>query len=84
MSARVNVLALQRILGHTSAKGTLDTYADLYDDDLDAVAFTLHARCSHNNVGKLWAKAGPDEERPDHKNSQLRKYAGSCGGGGGI
>jgi integrase len=44
VSAGVNVLALQRMLGHTSAKVTLDTYADLFDDDLDAVAVALHAR----------------------------------------
>ena len=44
VSAGVNVLALQRMLGHTSAKVTLDTYADLFDDDLDAVAVTLHGR----------------------------------------
>jgi len=44
ISAGVNVLALQRMLGHTSAKVTLDTYADLFDDDLDAVAVTLHGR----------------------------------------
>jgi integrase len=46
VSAGVNVLALQRMLGHKSAKVTLDTYADLFDDDLDAVADTLHARYS--------------------------------------
>jgi integrase len=46
VSAGVNVLALQRMLGHTSAKVTLDTYADLFDDDLDAAAVTLHARYS--------------------------------------
>ena len=44
VSAGVNVLALRRMLGHTSAKVTLDTYSDLFDDDLDAVAVTLHAR----------------------------------------
>jgi hypothetical protein len=32
------------MLGHTSAKVTLDTYADLFDDDLDAAAVTLNAR----------------------------------------
>ena len=46
MSAGVNVLALQRMLGHQSAKVTLDTYADLFDDDLDAVATTLHSKYS--------------------------------------
>jgi len=42
VSAGVNVLALQRMLGHKSAKITLDTYADLFDDDLDAVGVTLN------------------------------------------
>jgi integrase len=46
VSAGMNVLALQRMLGHTSAKVTLDTYADLFDADLDAVAATLHATYS--------------------------------------
>jgi integrase len=50
VSAGVNVLALQRMLGHTSAKVTLDTYADLFDDDLDEVAVTLHGRYSSRNV----------------------------------
>jgi integrase len=53
VSAGVNVLALQRMLGHTSAKMTLDTYADLFDDDLDAVAVTLHARYSPESVPKM-------------------------------
>jgi integrase len=53
VSAGVNVLALQRMLGHTSAKMTLDTYADLFDDDLDAVAVTLHAKYSPENVLKM-------------------------------
>ena len=52
ISAGVNVLALQRMLGHTVAKVTLDTYADLFDADLDAVAVTLHSRihreCAQN------------------------------------
>lgn len=43
VSAGVNVLALQRMLGHKSAKVTLDTYADLFDDDLDRVAEALEA-----------------------------------------
>ena len=38
VSAGVNVLALQRMLGHKSAMVTLDTYADLFDDDLVSCA----------------------------------------------
>jgi integrase len=59
VSAGVNVLALQRMLGHTSAKMTLDTYADLFDDDLDAVAVTLHSRYSDGCVQNVLT--APDE-----------------------
>jgi integrase len=41
VSAGANVLAVQRMLGHASAAMTLDVYADLFDDDLDAVAERL-------------------------------------------
>ena len=47
------VLALQRMLGHTSAKMTLDTYADLFDDDLDAVAVTLNRRYLPESAAKV-------------------------------
>jgi integrase len=47
ISAGVNVLALQRMLGHKSAKVTLDTYADLFDTDLDAVAAAIDSKCAH-------------------------------------
>jgi integrase len=58
VSAGVNVLALQRMLGHKSAKITLDTYSDLFDADVDAVAVTLHGVYSRGNVGKVWAQSG--------------------------
>jgi integrase len=48
ISSGVNVLALSRMLGHTSAKVTLDTYADLFDSDLDAVAAALDLKCAHS------------------------------------
>ncbi|WP_083736421.1 tyrosine-type recombinase/integrase [Mycobacterium sp. MS1601] len=41
VSARANVKAVQRMLGHAKASMTLDTYADLFDDDLDEVADRL-------------------------------------------
>jgi integrase len=43
ISAGANVKAVQRMLGHKSAAMTLDVYADLFDDDLDAVADRLDA-----------------------------------------
>lgn len=43
VQARANVKALQRMLGHASAAMTLDTYAVLFDDELDRVADALDA-----------------------------------------
>lgn len=53
ISAGANVKVVQRMLGHASAAMTLDVYADLFDDDLDAVADRLN-----ETVGKMWAKRG--------------------------
>ena len=66
VSAGVNVLALQRMLGHKSATFTLDTYADLFDDDVDAVALTLNAKYSpkvSRSCGQNVATRRPDERR---------------------
>jgi integrase len=43
ISAGANVKAVQRMLGHASASMTLDVYAGLFGDDLDAVADGLDA-----------------------------------------
>jgi integrase len=43
VSAGANVKAVQRMLGHVKASMTLHVYADLFDDDLDAVAVNLDA-----------------------------------------
>jgi len=43
VKAGANGKALQRMLGHPSAAITLDAYADLFDDDLDAVGGSLDA-----------------------------------------
>ena len=48
ISSGVNVLAHRGCSGHTSAKVTLDTYADLFDSDLDAVAHALDLKCAHS------------------------------------
>lgn len=41
VSAGANVKAIQRTLRHTSAGMTLDVYADLFDDDLEALTTRL-------------------------------------------
>lgn len=62
VSSGANVKAVQRMLGHKSAAMTLDTYADLFDDDLDEVAMRLNEGGHQKNVGKVWAmRAEPAE-----------------------
>lgn len=41
------------MLGHSSAAMTLDTYADFFDADLDAVSDALDDAVSLSNVGKM-------------------------------
>ena len=57
ISAGANVKAVQRMLGHASAAMTLDTYADLFDDDLDAVGTALNHAADAASVGRMWAPA---------------------------
>lgn len=63
VSSGANVLALARMLGHKDPSITLKTYADLFDDDLDVVAESLHAKFGPKNgvqsvstAGQKWAK----------------------------
>ena len=62
VSAGANAKAVQRMRGHASAAMTLDVYADLFDDDLDAVAVALDDHARSEVVSILWA-AGPDAGR---------------------
>ena len=56
ISSGANVKAVQRMLGHASDAMTLDTYADLFDDDLDTVAFALDEAQNRADVGGMWAQ----------------------------
>ena len=47
ISAGANPKVVQRMLGHASAAMTLDTYADLFESDLDSVA---------ESVAKMWPR----------------------------
>lgn len=54
ISAGANVKAVQRMLGPASAAMTLDVYADLFDDDLNAVADRLDAAYREVDVSTMW------------------------------
>ena len=48
--------AIQNQLGHASAAMTLDVYADLFDDDLDAVGLAMDSLLLRENVAKMLPK----------------------------
>ena len=54
VAAGANVKAVQQMLGHASAAMTLDVYAGLFADDLDAVA---------DQLDRAFAKANADQMR---------------------
>ncbi|MFI8414180.1 tyrosine-type recombinase/integrase [Paeniglutamicibacter gangotriensis] len=56
VSAGANVKAVQKMLGHSSAKMTLDVYAELFNDDLDGVAIALNNVVSQLGVLKMCSK----------------------------
>jgi integrase len=65
VSAGANVKAVQRMLGHASAAMTLDTYADLFDDDLDSVAVKLDQAKRKSDVVKMWSgEQSENDETP--------------------
>jgi hypothetical protein len=77
VSAGANVKAVRWMLGHASAAMTLDTGADLFDDDLDAVSARLEDVRARKLVGDV-ASGGV-------KNAgNTRIQGGTRGGGWGI
>ncbi len=61
ISAGANVKAVQRMMGHAKASMTLDTYADLFPDDLEQVATRLSAQRAA--ALESVSKACPREEK---------------------
>lgn len=59
VSAGANVKAVQHMLGHASAAMTLDVYADLFDEDLNAVAEALDHKAAGLYADKIWTLEEP-------------------------
>jgi integrase len=57
VQAGANVKAVQRMLGHASAAMTLDVYAGLFGDDLDAVADRLDGAAVRARADSLRTRA---------------------------
>ena len=69
ISSGANAKAVQRMLGHKSAAMTLDVYADLFEDDLDAVAVAMNEAA----VRALAQPGGPSTEAFDMRSPNLRR-----------
>ena len=51
------------MLGHASAAMTLDTYADLFEHDLDNASERLDAARAQTVVGFSWGLEGLDKQK---------------------
>lgn len=60
ISAGAHAKVVQRMLGHASAAMTLDTYADLFDDDLDIVSSALDQARASASVSKMCPDGADD------------------------
>jgi integrase len=54
ISAGASIKAVQQMLGHASAKMTLDTYGSLFEGDLEDLADRLDARFREADVAHTW------------------------------
>ncbi|MBC8094154.1 MAG: site-specific integrase [Pseudonocardia sp.] len=63
VAAGANVKAVQRMLGHASAAMTLDVYAGLFGDDLDAVADRLDDAVRRSGADQM--RTEHDDDDPD-------------------
>ncbi|HEY2176010.1 MAG TPA: tyrosine-type recombinase/integrase [Mycobacteriales bacterium] len=63
VSAGANVKTVQRMLGHASAAMTLDIYAGLFDDDLDAVGERLSLAAGGPGLADYLRTEGNGETR---------------------
>jgi len=64
IAAGANVKAVQRMLGHASAAMTLDVYAGLFGDDLDAVADRLDQAAAASRADQVRTTAHPGTSTP--------------------
>ncbi len=84
ISAGANVKAVQTMLGHASAVLTLDTYADLFPDDLELVS------AAWTTLGRESLKSAADQlrtgtqEGPDQNDQSEPLTCDDASRGGGI
>ena len=62
---------------------TLDTYAELFEEDLDAVSTALNNIAGPAIVGKMWANKLEEGESESSKARKPLKFRGFAGGSDG-
>ena len=81
ISSGANVKAVQKMLGHASAAMTLDVYADLFEDDLDAVAMRLNDVVRASVVSKMWPQTLSGKNHLADSRQKIPELQGSSEGG---
>ena len=83
ISAGANVKAVQTMLGHASAVLTLDTYADLFPDDLEQVSAALdEARAASLKSAADQLRTETEEDSDPNTESEPLTSDDACRGGG--
>ena len=77
IAAGANVKAVQQMLGHASAAMTLDIYAGLFADDLDAVADQLDRAFARTNADQMRTQSASGPAEPGR--ASLRETARTGG-----
>jgi hypothetical protein len=78
-----NVEAVKRMLGHASAAMSLDTYADLFEDDLSAVAGAFDRARTAAVAVDMQSRASSAWSRRRARSTELSGKRRSCRGGPG-
>lgn len=76
VSAGANVKVVQRMLGHASAAMTLDVYAALFNDDLDAVAYRM-AQSRTDATSAITGQNLVIREKAPHPDSDTSESSGA-------
>ncbi len=84
ISAGANVKAVQTMLGHASAVLTLDTYADLFPDDLEQVSVALDVARTKSLKSAADQLRTATEEGPELDNQSGPLTCDDASRGGGI
>jgi integrase len=84
ISAGANVKAVQTMLGHASAVLTLDTYADLFPDDLEQVSVALDAARAKSLKSAADQLRTETEQGPDQIDQPEPSTCIDASRGGGI